>query len=70
MEELPDLIKVLEKKNVDGKLPSIKMNLSDERQLIEMKDIENASVLVISQKLSSLQSQCFKQSYTVIKRIT
>ena len=68
MEELPELIKVLEKRNVHGKLPSIKMTLSDERQLIEIKDIENNSVPVISQRWSPIQSQCFKLSYTVNKK--
>ena len=65
MGELPELIKVLEKRNVHGKLQIREMNLSDERQLIDMKDIENAIGPVISQMLSPIQSQCFKLSYTV-----
>ena len=68
MVELPKLIKALEERNVDGKLSSIKMNLSDDRPLIDMKDIENASVPVISQRWSHIKSKCFKLSYTVNKK--
>ena len=68
MGNLPAFIKVLEKRNAHGKLPSRQMNLSDDRKLIDMKDIENASVPVISQRWSPIQSQCFKLSYTVKKK--
>ena len=68
MGKLPAFIKVLEKRNAHGKLPSREMNLSDDRKLIDMKDIENASMHVISQRWSPIQSQCFKLSYTVNKK--